>query len=139
MLVIPLQLPTPHCTTITSGGGGGACDFLQLHTPHATTITSGGGVGVRDSPSATHTTLSTTITSGGGGGACDSPSVTQATLWDNHFLWSWWGLCFPFRYPRHILLPFLALDVGLVIHLQLPTPHSTTITSGGCGWACDSS
>ena len=31
----------------------------------------------------------------------------------------------------------LVVVVGLVIHLQLPTPHSTTSTSAGGGWACD--
>ena len=96
VLVIPLQLPTPHSTTINSGGGNGA-------------INAGGGGWACDSPSVTHTTLyynqfwwsglvlvilfplptphSTTVNSGGWGLACDSPSVTQTTL---HYSQFWW-------------------------------------------------
>ena len=111
-LVIPLQLPISHSNTITYGGVGCARDPLQLPTPYFTTITSGGG-----------------------GGACDPPEVTHTTFYYNHFWWLGWGLRFPFSYPHHTLLQsLLVMGMGLVIYLQLPTPHSTTITSvGGVG------
>ena len=92
--MIPLQLPTPHSTTITSGCGGWACDSL----------------------SAAHT-----------------------TLYYNHFWWWVSGSRFPFSYPHNILLQsILVVGVRLVIPLQLPTPHSTTIDSGCGNGACDS-
>ena len=108
----------PHHTLLQSllVVGVGLAIPLQLPTPHSTTITSGGGTG-----------------------ACDSPSVTHTTLYYNHFWWVGWGLGFHLSYPHYDRLRLLLLvGVRLEIPIQLPTQHSTTMTSGGRGGACDS-
>ena len=154
--MIPLQLPTPHSTTINSGCGNGACDSPSV--THTTLYYNQfwWWVGACNSLSVTHTTSyynqfwwwglvhvipcqlptpqSTKINSGGGCGDRDSPSVIHTTLYYNHF-WLWGlGLRFPFSYPHHTLLQsILVVEMWLVIPLQLPTPHSTTINSGGMG------
>ena len=133
--MIHLQLPT----TITFGGRGGACDCPLTYSHHlllqSFLVV---GVGLVIPPSNTHTILYYNHF-WWWGGDCNSPSVTHTTLYYNHFWWWVWGLRFPFNCPHHTLLQsLLVVGVGLVISLQLPTPHSTTITSGGGCVACDS-